>query len=99
MSWAAVSWPDPEWQRRAACAAEEDPRFFPSADQSLPVRLGEADAVAAQFCRGCPVARECAQYAADANIEIGVWGGAYRHRYRLKHTITPLPSMRSVGAA
>lgn len=98
VAWAAVSWPDPVWQRLAGCVGANPETFYP--DDKLPVadREALADQVAAQHCRFCPVVASCGAFA-DENESLGVWGGQYRYKRRLKYTAVELPSMRTAGAA
>lgn len=65
----------PEWFERAACrgfaelhgGAERDLVFFPHSGMS--VRAGR------ELCADCPVKVECLDYALDARIKHGIWGG------------------------
>ena len=43
------------------------------------------------ICAGCPVKRDCHDYAIDNNIEYGIWAGtgAEQRRGWLSHEITP----------
>ncbi|MCD0480876.1 WhiB family transcriptional regulator [Streptacidiphilus sp. ASG 303] len=60
------------WWRTAACVDKDPDLFFPvgSAGPAL-VQLAEAKAV----CAGCPVARDCLEWALRTGQEDGVWGG------------------------
>lgn len=62
-----------EWRARAACRGADVDVFFPT-------RGGDVGPALA-FCRRCPVAAECADYALDNGERFGVWGGlAARNR-------------------
>lgn len=56
-----------QWMRRGACAGQpDDATFFPDGDAATRAKLP---------CHGCPVRRECLEYALVNDIEEGVWGG------------------------
>lgn len=55
------------WRQRAACAEIGGDFWFPE--------KGEFAIEAKQICAGCPVIRECLEYALDNRITEGVWGG------------------------
>ena len=63
---------DTHWADRSACIKLEPAMFYPN-----PRRPGYQAAVtrAKTVCFGCPVWRECLNYAMDQQIEEGVWGG------------------------
>jgi WhiB family redox-sensing transcriptional regulator len=52
------------WRTRAACAGQHD-LFFD----------GRREAAARAVCAGCPVRRECAEFAITSAAEFGVWAG------------------------
>ncbi len=60
----------PPWLSRAACGdlpeAEADALFFPD--------RGQTARRARVICGGCPVVKECLEYAVEHDCE-GVWGG------------------------
>lgn len=58
------------WRLRAACRDHPDPDvFFPEVGEKS--KREEAKLI----CRGCPVRRECGQYASERGPVHGVWGG------------------------
>jgi WhiB family redox-sensing transcriptional regulator len=65
------------WAAYAACRQADPDLFFPGDD-------GDAD-TAIRICRGCPVRTACLEWALDARIRYGVWGGTTeRDRRRLQ---------------
>lgn len=65
------------WEDSAACRGKPQSIFFP---QSGP---GNADA-ARLVCAGCPVRKECLEFAISTNQEHGIWGGLnFNERRRL----------------
>jgi WhiB family redox-sensing transcriptional regulator len=65
--------PGPHWTVSAACAQADPEVFFPVAG-----RFGSDEAVKAAkgVCAGCPVRRECLEYALGNGEAHGIWGGA-----------------------
>lgn len=59
-----------EWRLQAACEGQAD-LFFPQGDLTH-VRKALA------ICRGCPVIRECGNYADERGEKNGIWGGRNR---------------------
>jgi len=57
----------PSWQKDAACREHLEVSFF--------VERGEDSRPAKAICAGCLVREECAQYACDEGIAVGIWGG------------------------
>lgn len=55
---------DVDWQRSAACRDVDSALFF-DGPRSMAVRV----------CQGCPVRRECLEYALAIGADLGVWGG------------------------
>ncbi len=56
------------WAAFAACRERDPDVFFPvTAD-------GEREAI--RICRGCPVQLDCLEFALEAKIRFGIWGGA-----------------------
>lgn len=54
------------WREQARCAGVKDPdMFFKPAQQPI----------AALFCKACPVAVQCREFAGRAGVEDGMWGG------------------------
>jgi WhiB family transcriptional regulator, redox-sensing transcriptional regulator len=62
-----IEWTEQEWRNRAACKGEPTQIFF--AVQGQDVR------VARKICNNCPVRVECLQWAVDASIQHGIFGG------------------------
>lgn len=60
---------DPSWRERAACKDTPTEVFFPP--RGDPAGVAEAQKV----CAGCPVRRECYEYAVSTKARFGVWGG------------------------
>lgn len=54
------------WMGRGRCAETDPEAFFADEDET-----GAAKAV----CRGCPVRKQCADYALAEGLAWGVWGG------------------------
>jgi WhiB family redox-sensing transcriptional regulator len=66
----APSW---AWQDDAACWGEDLVLFFGPDGERQPERdVRELKAKA--ICHGCPVRRECRDYAEDSRVA-GIWGG------------------------
>ncbi|MFF5360479.1 WhiB family transcriptional regulator [Streptomyces scabiei] len=61
-----------EWLRRAACVGEDPELFFPVGTTGP--ALDEV-AAAKRVCAGCPVRRECLDWALGNGQLAGVWGG------------------------
>lgn len=64
------------WMDRAACAGR-DPRMF----EGVKSKARQAKWI----CRQCPVQSECAEYAIENRMDVGIWGGlsaAARDRQR-----------------
>ena len=68
------------WAAFAACRDRDPDVFFPfTAD-------GEAEAI--RICRGCPVQIDCLEFALEAKIRFGVWGGlTEKQRHTLRRQI------------
>ncbi len=62
------------WMLSAKCRGVDPAEFFPSD--------GSGVDRAQRVCAGCPVRVECLEYALDARIEHGVWGGASERERR-----------------
>lgn len=62
------AWVDAQtWMVRAHCQHYDDDLFFPA--------RGESCEAAKEICRGCPVQRECLDWAVENREYHGVWGG------------------------
>ena len=58
------------WRDKAACRSADPNLFFP------PERGGKAQAGKAKaICAGCPVRKDCLEFALDTSQEYGIWGG------------------------
>jgi WhiB family transcriptional regulator, redox-sensing transcriptional regulator len=62
------------WMLHARCRGANPTEFFPSD--------GTGVEFAQRICSGCPVRRECLEYALLHRIEHGVWGGASERERR-----------------
>lgn len=63
-----------DWRHRAECSDADPDLFFPTAGEGTPagrIQYAEAQAV----CAHCPVAADCLEYALDAGLDHGVFGG------------------------
>lgn len=66
-----------DWTLRAACVGLPPALFSPEeplAGGDFAARQG-AVAAAKAVCFGCPVWRDCLNYALDNKVEDGIWGG------------------------
>jgi WhiB family redox-sensing transcriptional regulator len=62
------------WAEQATCRHEDPDLFFPPEDEhGRYAALREA--LAKRVCLGCPVLRECTDYALANDERYGVWGG------------------------
>ena len=59
----------PHWMQKAACRGQGFDAWYP-ADE-----VGEEADAARRVCAGCRVRPECLDYALDAPIRHGLWGG------------------------
>lgn len=65
------------WASYAACRGADPDLFFPGE--------GEEALAALKICSGCAVKAECLEWALEARIRYGVWGGTTeRDRRRLQ---------------
>jgi WhiB family transcriptional regulator, redox-sensing transcriptional regulator len=62
-----IEWTEQAWRDRAACKGEPTQIFF--ATQGQDVR------VARSICNNCPVRLECLEWAVDASVQHGIFGG------------------------
>lgn len=63
------------WQRRAACRGPESVLFFaPTIQEARPEREAR-ETRAKAICGGCPVQRNCLDYALRIRDPHGIWGG------------------------
>jgi WhiB family redox-sensing transcriptional regulator len=63
------------WDDEANCRSVDPEVFFPE-------RQGDHAAMAKGICRGCPVRMQCLEFALDARLDHGVWGGLTEHERR-----------------
>jgi WhiB family transcriptional regulator, redox-sensing transcriptional regulator len=71
-----------EWPSRAVCSQTDPEAFYPE--------KGGSTKDAKKVCLGCPVTKECLQWALDHDERYGVWGGlSERERRRLKRGLDP----------
>lgn len=69
-----------DWYERAVCAQTDPDAFFPE--------KGGSTREAKRICLGCPVKKQCLQWALDNDERFGIWGGlSERERRRLKRGI------------
>ncbi|WP_380286402.1 WhiB family transcriptional regulator [Kitasatospora purpeofusca] len=62
------------WRESAGCRGTDPELFFPvGSSTSLPTRVQSDEAKA--VCGRCPVARQCLDWALNAEPVEGVWGG------------------------
>lgn len=61
-----------KWMASAVCAQIDPEIWFP--DHRRDGRVAQA----IELCQGCPVIRECRDYADEIDADYGVWGGVLR---------------------
>jgi WhiB family redox-sensing transcriptional regulator len=81
MSYYSGSIPDldraDDWRDFAACRLEDPEVFFAEGKAS------RAEVIHAQaVCHGCPVRKQCGEYAIEAGENWGVWGGMNQNQLR-----------------
>lgn len=67
-----VDWNIADWRERSACRYVEPSLFFPMGD-GVDAFIQTEDAK--RICQICPVRSECLDFALQANLESGIWGG------------------------
>ncbi|WP_377645370.1 WhiB family transcriptional regulator [Oryzobacter terrae] len=88
---------DDHWSVHAECR-DVDPElfFFGGESAAYAYQIEEARAV----CGGCPVARECLNYAIRARADFGMWGGTTpEERRRLGRQVVPVDITRHTRRA
>lgn len=65
---------DTNWMAEGNCNNHPPAVFFPSD--------GVGVEIAKKICATCPVREQCLEYALDARIDHGVWGGASERQRR-----------------
>lgn len=63
-----------DWQRHASCRGMNSELFF-HPENERGARRARRVADAKSICAGCPVLRECRDWAHDVQEPYGVWGG------------------------
>ena len=63
------------WKEQARCRIEQKPTDFFFPGSSIPGNAKKWKAEVREFCGGCPVKKECLQYADMYYIREGVFGG------------------------
>lgn len=80
------SWPVPGWHTWALCGGMPFSAFFGAANDERPTMKRSEISAARAVCAGCPVKRECLQWALERREQFGVWGGTSgRQRARMHH--------------
>lgn len=67
-------WPIPGWHAWALCAGMSFAEFFGAASDERPTMKRSEVSRARSICAGCPVKRECLDWALE-HEGFGVWGG------------------------
>ena len=77
---------DTEWVDNALCKGEPSSTFF------FDEKIRDGSKRAKEMCSRCPVTWECLQYAMDAPIEFGIWGGlTANERWHLRRRMRNRP--------
>lgn len=63
------------WRDRAACRGPETALFFPPTTAERRDERDARERRAKAICCGCPVQRECLEYALGIGEMHGIWGG------------------------
>jgi WhiB family transcriptional regulator, redox-sensing transcriptional regulator len=71
-----------DWRSRATCLGADPELFFPVGTTAL---AGEQAIQAKAVCAGCPVRRECLDWALVTKQDHGVWGGLDEFERRAEH--------------
>jgi WhiB family transcriptional regulator, redox-sensing transcriptional regulator len=64
-----------EWQARAACRGPQAAAFFPPSHFERKDEKADREARAKAICQGCPVQKDCLDYALRIREPHGIWGG------------------------
>ena len=62
-----------DWKNYGNCIGEDDNKFFPTVKVEGEYLYTEEDAKA--ICQGCPVSRDCLDFAVVTKSDIGIFGG------------------------
>jgi WhiB family transcriptional regulator, redox-sensing transcriptional regulator len=82
----------PGWMRDALCTDCDPELFFPSPQDEIPPRHGEA----IRICRRCPVRRECLEWAITTGDKHAILGGQTpNQRTRTRNRILRKRGMRA----
>ncbi|MFI5756249.1 WhiB family transcriptional regulator [Streptomyces sp. NPDC051569] len=74
-----------EWLRQAACVDADPELFFPVGESGPAAEQAER---AKRICHGCPVEKQCLEWALSTGRTSGVWGGTdEEERRRLRRRI------------
>ncbi len=65
------------WAAFAICRDRDPDVFFPLTAE------GEREAI--RICQGCPVRLDCLEFALEAKIRFGIWGGVNEKERRTLH--------------
>ena len=63
------------WEARAACRGAVGVSFVPPVAGESRDQRTRREAAAKKICAGCPVRRECLDYALRVREPMGIWGG------------------------
>lgn len=81
-------WPVPEWHEWALCGGLSFAAFFGAASDDRPTMKRSEISYARGICSGCPVKRDCLDWALGRGEAFGVWGGTSgRQRSRMQAEI------------
>ncbi|MDX3854301.1 WhiB family transcriptional regulator [Streptomyces sp. AK02-01A] len=69
-----------EWLRNAACVDADPELFFPVGESGPAAEQAER---AKAVCHGCPVEKQCLEWALSTGRTAGVWGGTDEEERRL----------------
>lgn len=79
------TWWVPDWHTWALCGGMSFAAFFGAASDERPTMKRSEVAYARSICAGCPVKRDCLDWALDNGEAFGVWGGTSgRQRGRMR---------------
>ena len=76
----AASWDLAHWRDEAACRDLDANLFFPAGETGpAAIQIEQAKAI----CRGCPVQRQCLDFALATHQDYGIWGGLTEDERRM----------------
>jgi WhiB family transcriptional regulator, redox-sensing transcriptional regulator len=70
---------DASWMEQAACRHEGNELFFPT---DVGTSNSMHKVARERYCNGCPVKRQCLEFAIRLDIDHGLWGGASERQRR-----------------